>query len=132
MVKMPSEVKDVIEKQKPLPIATADKSGIPNVVFVTMWKILDDETILFVDNFLNKTRNNLDANPSMAIVAYDGESKRSYQIKGTIEIETSGDIFNIAKKMADARKVPGKAAVVFKVEEIYNALYGPRAGERIA
>jgi len=36
MVKMPPEIKDIVAKQKPLPIATADKSGKPNVVFVTM------------------------------------------------------------------------------------------------
>ncbi len=129
---MPPEVKDVVAKQKPLPIATADKNGKPNVVFVTMWKILDDETILFVDNFFNKTRKNIEANPSMAIVAYDSESKKSYQVKGRISIETSGDRFEEAKKMAESKKLPGKAAVVFHVEEIYNALYGPKAGERIA
>ena len=131
MVKMPPEIKDVVAKQKPLPIATADKSGKPNVVFVTMWKILDDETILFVDNFFNKTRKNLEANPNMAIVVYDSDAKKSYQIKGSVDIETTGERFSAAKEMADARKLPGKAAVVFHVNEIYDATYGPRAGERL-
>jgi predicted pyridoxine 5'-phosphate oxidase superfamily flavin-nucleotide-binding protein len=132
MVKMPSDIKNVIAKQKPLPIATADKNGIPNVVFVTMWKILDDETILFVDNFFNKTRKNLDANPNMAIVAYDSDAKRSYQIKGTVDVETEGNRFSSAKEMADAKKLPGKAAVIFHVKEIYDATYGPNAGKRLA
>lgn len=132
MVKMPPEIKDVISKQKPLPIATADKSGKPNVVFVTMWKIIDDETLLFVDNFFNKTRKNLEANPNMAIVAYDSESKKSYQIKGTVDIETRGDKFTNAKEMADSKKLPGRAAVVFHVKEIYDAIYGPNAGKKLA
>ncbi|MDW7726918.1 MAG: pyridoxamine 5'-phosphate oxidase family protein [Candidatus Methanoperedens sp.] len=132
MVKMPSDIKEIVAKQVPLPIATADKSGKPNVVFVTMWKLLDDETILFVDNFFNKTRKNLEANPQMAIVAYDSEAKKSYQLKGTIEIETSGARFDIATGMADAKKLPGKAALVFNVKEIYNATYGPDAGKRLA
>ncbi len=132
MVKMPPEIKDVIAKQKPLPIATADKSGKPNVVFVTMWKILDDETLLIVDNFFNKTRKNIEANPNMAIVAYDGDTKKSYQIKGNVDIETKGNRFGSAKEMADSKKLPGKAAVVFHVKEIYDATYGPRAGERLA
>jgi hypothetical protein len=96
-----------------------------------MWKVLDDETILLVDNFFNKTRKNIEANPNMAIVAYDGEAKKSYQIKGTITIETSGARFDIAKGMADARKLPGKAAFVFNVKEIYNATYGPDAGKKL-
>ena len=29
MVKMPPDIKDIVAKQKPLPIATADKSGKP-------------------------------------------------------------------------------------------------------
>ncbi len=132
MVKMPPEIKEVVAKQKPLPIATADKSGKPNVVFVTMWKIIDDETLLFVDNFFNKTRKNLEANPNMAIVAYDSESKKSYQIKGTVDIETTGGRFAGAKEMADSKKLPGKAAVVFHVKEIYDAIYGPNAGKKLA
>ncbi|HEY9246274.1 MAG TPA: pyridoxamine 5'-phosphate oxidase family protein [Candidatus Methanoperedens sp.] len=131
MVKMPPEIRDIVARQKPLPIATADKTGKPNVVFVTMWKILDDETILFVDNFFNKTRKNIDANPNMAIVAYDGEIKKSYQIKGTVDIETKGNSFISAKEMADSKKLPGKAAFIFHVKEIYDATYGPRAGERL-
>lgn len=131
MVKMPPEVKDVIAKQKPLPFATADKSGKPNVNFVTMWKILDDETILFVDNAYNKTRLNIDANPVVAIVAYDSEIKKSYQIKGTVEIETKGDRYKIAREMADLKKQAGKAAVIFHVKEIYDSSVGA-GGKKIA
>ncbi len=131
MVKMPPEVKDVIAKQKPLPFATADKSGKPNVNFVTMWKILDDETILFVDNAYNKTRMNLEANPVVAIVAYDSEIKKSYQIKGTVEIETKGDRYKIAREMADLKKQAGKAAVIFHVKEIYDSSVGA-GGKKIA
>jgi len=47
-----------------------------------MWKILDDETILFVNNAYNKTEKNIEANPNVAIVAYDSEVKKSYQVKG--------------------------------------------------
>ena len=131
MVKMPAEIKDVVAKQKPLPFATADKSGKPNVIFVTMWKILDDETILFVDNAYNKTRKNIEANPNIAIVAYDSEIKKSYQIKGTAEIETKGDRYMIAREMADLKKQAGKAAVIFHVKEIYDSSVGA-GGKKIA
>ena len=131
MVKMPPEVKDVVAKQKPLPFATADKSGKPNVVFVTMWKILDDETILFVENALNKTRKNIDSNPNVAIVAYDSEIKKSYQIKGTVDIETKGDRYMIAREMADLKKQAGKSAIIFHVKEIYDNTIGA-GGKKLA
>jgi predicted pyridoxine 5'-phosphate oxidase superfamily flavin-nucleotide-binding protein len=132
MVKMPHEIKDIVAKQKPLPIATADKTGKPNVIFVTMWKILDDETLLIVDNFFNKTRKNLEVNPNMALVVYDSDAKKSYQLKGTVDIENKGDKYTSAKEMADSKKLPGKAAVVFHVKEIYDATYGPNAGKKLA
>lgn len=131
MVKMTPEIKDIVAKQKPLPIATADKTGKPNVVFVTMWKILDDETLLIVDNFFNKTRKNIDENPNMAAVVFDGDAKKSYQLKGTITIENKGDKYLAAKEMADAKKLPGKAAVLFHIKEIFDATYGPNAGKKL-
>ncbi len=131
MVKMPPEIQNVIAKQKPLPFATSDNSGKPNVNFVTMWKILDDETILFVDNAYNKTRANIEKNPNVAIVAYDSEIKKSYQVKGTVEIETKGDRYKIAKEMADLKKQAGRAAVIFHVKEIYDSSVGA-GGKKIA
>lgn len=132
MVKLPSDVKDVLLKQKLLPIATANAKGVPNVVFVGMWKFLDDENIMIVDNFFNKTRKNLEENPRVAIVAYDAETKKSYQVKGSITIETEGSHYDEAAQMAASKKLPGKAAVIMHVEEIYNAAYGPNAGMQIA
>ena len=131
MVKMPTEIKEVISKQKPLPFATADKTGKPNVIFVTMWKILDDETILFVDNAYNKTRRNIEENPNVSIVAYDSEIKKSYKVNGTVEIETKGDRYAIAREMADAKKQAGKAAVIFHVKEIFDTSVGA-GGKKIA
>jgi hypothetical protein len=131
MVVLPPEVKDVILKQKPLPIATADNEGNPNVVFIGMWKFIDDETIMIVDNFFKKTAENLKANPKMTLVAYDGESKKSYKVKGSIDYLEQGDKFEEAKAIAESKKMPGKAAVIFHIEEVYNSMYGPNAGERI-
>jgi hypothetical protein len=49
-----------------------------------------------------------------------------------VDIETRGDRFSSAKEMADSKKLPGKAAVVFHVKEIYEATYGPNAGKKLA
>ena len=132
MVKLTPEVKEVIQNQKPLPIATADKNGKPNVIFVGMWKFIDDETIMIVDNFLKKTANNLKENPKLSIVGYDGESKKSYQVKGSVDYLEKGDRFEEAKSLAESKKLPGKAVVIFHIEEVYDSIYGQHAGEQIA
>ena len=63
MVKMPAEVRETLEKQKPIPIATASKSGVPNVVFVGLLKIVDDETLMLADNFFLEDRSEPDGEP---------------------------------------------------------------------
>lgn len=132
VVKLSPEIKEVILKQKPLPIATSDSSGKPNVVFVGMWKFIDDETIMIVDNFLKKTADNLKANPKLSLVAYDAESSQSYQVKGSVDYLEKGERYDEAKSLAASKKLPGKGVVIFHVEEVYNAVYGPNAGEKIA
>src|SRR5512137_1566370 len=93
MVKMPPEVKETLEKQKPLPIATASKSGVPNVVFVGLMKIVDDETLMLADNFFYKTAANLAENPRISILCYNTETKKSFQIKGSVTVSKEGDDF---------------------------------------
>lgn len=133
MVKMPPDVQETINKQKPIPVATADSDGKPNVVFITFLKVVDDETIYIADNFLNKTRANLDENPRVSIVTYDSENKKSFQVKGRVEIMTDGPVYEevVAWVHAKSKAMPVKSAVVIRVEEVYNAMHGPDAGRRI-
>jgi predicted pyridoxine 5'-phosphate oxidase superfamily flavin-nucleotide-binding protein len=134
MVKMPPEVRETLEKQKPVPIATASKSGVPNVVFVGLLKILDDETLMIADNFFYKTAANLKENPKISILCYSSETKKSFQIKGRAEVHMNKDKVHEEMIMwvhGINNKLPAKAAVIVKIEEIYNAMWGPAAGKQI-
>ncbi|MGP8319606.1 MAG: pyridoxamine 5'-phosphate oxidase family protein [Methanosarcinaceae archaeon] len=133
MVKMPQEVKETIEKQNPVPVATVDADGVPNVAFVGLLKILDDETILIADNFFNKTEANIKSNPKISLVAYDSYAKKSYQVKGSVELLTSGLIYEDMVKWVHSKNanLPAKAAVVMHVEEVFNSMFGKHAGEKI-
>lgn len=138
MVKMSQEIQDAITQQGPTPLATANADGTPNVIFIGIKQILDDETILFADNFFNKTLANLKENPKLSFVVLvtdsDGKPTASYQIKGSVEILTSGSIYDDMVKMVHAKNpaLPAKSSVILHVEEIYNALFGPDAGAKIA
>ena len=133
MVKVTEEIKEIFTKQSCIPMSTTDKAGNPNVIYVLMWWWKDDEHIVVVDNFLNKTRKNLEANPKVAFVCWDDKKGKSYQIKCSTKIETSGQLYEEGKKKAVNWKppLPGKAIVVCKVTEVYQALYGPGAGSKI-
>ncbi len=133
MVNMPPEVKEALSKQKPIPIATATKDGTPNVVFINYMKILDDETLLLVDNFFLKTAANLSENPRVSVLCYDSEAKKSFQIKCSATVYKAGPQFDEMRKWVHGinPKLPAKAAVVAKVEAVYDALWGPSAGKLI-
>jgi hypothetical protein len=133
MVKMPPDVRETLEKQKPVPIATASKDGIPNVVFVGLLKIVDDETLMLADNFFYKTAANLMENPKISILCYNSETKKSFQIKGSAMVCKEGPSFNDMRNWVHGinPKLPAKACVMVKVDEIYDAMWGPAAGKKL-
>ena len=137
MVKMPLEVLKLLEQAAPKAlcvIATASKDGKPNVVPIIFAWPLNDEKILIADNFFNKTRLNLEENPRASLTFWSPETKEGYQVKGSIEIHTSGPIFEEAASKVCAVKpnLNTKAGIVLKVEEVYTVKPGPDAGKRIA
>jgi predicted pyridoxine 5'-phosphate oxidase superfamily flavin-nucleotide-binding protein len=134
MVKMPPDVRQTLEKQKPLPIATASSDGTPNVVFVGLFKVLDDETVMIVDNFFNKTATNLAENPKISLLCYSPETKKSFQIKGSVTSCKEGQTYDEMKSWVKGvnDKLPAKSCAIVQVSEIYNAMWGPGAGEKIA
>jgi predicted pyridoxine 5'-phosphate oxidase superfamily flavin-nucleotide-binding protein len=133
MVALTQEIKDAMGTIKAFPVATASKDGIPNVVPIAFVEVKDDETIWLADNFMRKTLANLRENPSISIQVWGPETKGCYQIKGTVEIKTSGPEFEdmqltVRAKMA---KAPAKGLIVVKVTDVFTCAPGPDAGSKI-
>jgi predicted pyridoxine 5'-phosphate oxidase superfamily flavin-nucleotide-binding protein len=118
MAQLPDAVKKAISKQEIFPVATSSQDQIPNVAYIAYLKVIDDQTILIADNYLNKTRKNILSNGNVAFAVRD-EEKGSFQIKGTAERLTEGAMFDEVQKWVPD-KLPKVAAVVMHVEEIYN------------
>jgi len=153
MVKITDEMKEVVQKAGIWAVGTAAQDGTPNVVSIACAKILSDNQILFMANFMNKTLDNLKANPKMAASVWDMAGMKGYQFKGEAKIETSGKIyeegveFDKALMTQIAAQLPPemgkalegmlsqlqpKAAVVLEVKEIYNLAPGPDAGKPVS
>ena len=132
MAKMNPRIKEIVAKQQIVPLATASKDGVPNVVPVNAKKILDDETILISDQFFGKTLKNIRNNSRVAITVW--ENLEGYQIKGSVTIETSGKRFEETAQWIEgigkALDLPlkSKGAIIMKITEIYNVSPGPDAG----
>ncbi|OQY33051.1 MAG: pyridoxamine 5'-phosphate oxidase [Spirochaetaceae bacterium 4572_59] len=121
MAKLSTEVQVAIKKTMPTCIATASKDGVPNVVYITYLKALDDETILIADNKFDKTRKNLDDNPVLSFTVLDPDTKKSYQIKGKMECATEGQKYTDAVEWVHTNhpQLTPKAAFYMNVEEVY-------------
>ena len=113
-------------------VATVNREGIPNVVPIGFARPLDENTILIADNFMKKTRENLEANPKISFVTKDS-TKCPYQFKGSVEIFTEGKYFDTVTEWGQnaMTKLSPKAAVLVKVEEIYSIQPGPEAGKKL-
>jgi len=131
VVKLTEEMKDIIKKAGVVAVATANKEGEPSAAAIAFVKVLSDDELLLMDNFMLKTRQNLGENPRIAVTAWADHS--GYQFKGTARVETSGKVFEegVAWVKSVAPPLNPKAAVVLKVEEVYMGSGGPDAGKKI-
>lgn len=134
MTVLSDEVRQVIDGMTVFPVATASREGVPNVVPMTFVKVVDDDTLLPADNFMHKSRANIEENTVVGMSVWDMQTKRAYQLKATAEIVESGDVFDEAVEWVHKAmpEVKTKAAVVLKVRNVFVCHPGPDHGRDIA
>ncbi len=97
-------------------------NGEPNVVPVAFKDVTDDGKLVVGDVFLETTLNNIKANGGkIAISVYDAQSLEGYQIKGTAEYVTEGDLVNTFKAMVEKMfngAATAKGALVIKPSKV--------------
>lgn len=99
-------------------LTTVDENGRPNSIYFTIGGFFDDHTFFIADNFFHKTRKNILLG-TQASVLFLTPDRDSFQIKGSIHLETEGKIFE-AMKYINPHTLPGRAAAVVKIESIYS------------
>jgi hypothetical protein len=133
MVKLTTEMKEAFGKMKVFPVATAAKDGTPNVIPLGIAWLMGDDTIWFVDNFMNKTLSNLRVNPKIAFFVWGPEIKGCYQVKGVAAIKSSGPEYDEMKAKINEKNpaLPARSLVIVKITEIFECKPGPTAGAKI-
>ena len=77
-------------------------NGEPNVVPVAFKDVTEDGKLVVGDVFLETTLNNIKANDGkIAISVYDAQNLEGYQIKGTAEYVTEGEVVDTFKAMVE-------------------------------
>lgn len=124
-----SEVKAFLDANKMWILATA--GNIPNVVPIYFTKVLDDNRLMLVDVFMNKTLENIKNNPKVAIAVYNAEKLQGYQLKGTATYLAEGPLVNQGNAMAAALKLTAKGVITIDVEEVVVTSPGPDIGKSL-
>ena len=132
MVNVSEEIREAFTAQGVIPMATVNKAGIPNVIYVGMWWWEGEDTLCVCNNYLNKTLANVEETGKVSFVCYGKTG--SFQIKCEAENVTEGALYEKGHKIATEREkpYPGRSAVACKVVEIYKASGGKGAGDKIA
>lgn len=96
--------------------------GEPNVVPVAFKDVTEDGKLVVGDVFLETTLKNIQANGGkIAISAYDAQSLEGYQIKGTAEHVTEGEVVDTFKAMVEKMfngAATAKGALVITVSKV--------------
>jgi len=131
--RLTEDAKRVLAQAKVIPVATASKDGLPNVVPMTFVKTLDDATVLIADNYMDKGARNLEENPRVSICVWDLEAKRAYQIRGDVQILHAGNVYDemVAWVKETKPDAPAKAAVVMTVTNVFVCHSGDDRGKDV-
>ena len=118
MSKIPQIVNDAWnDKEGPIVLTTVDANGVPNAIYATCVRKIDEETIAIADNYFEKTKKNIQSGSKGSILFITSKGK-SFQLKGSIEYHKDGPLFNDMKQWNPAAH-PGHAAAALTVEEGY-------------
>lgn len=102
-------------------IATCS-NGEPNVVPVAFKDVTEDGKLVVGDVFLETTLKNIaENNGKVAISVYDAQSLEGYQIKGTAQYITDGELVDTFKAMVEKMfngAATAKGALIITPEKV--------------
>ena len=112
-------LKDAWDRHEgPIVLTTSDEKRIPNAIYATFVRLLDDGRIVVADNYFNKTQANIKGG-SKGSVLFLTKERKSYHAKGSIEYLTDGPIYEDMRQWVDQKK-PRIAVAVLSVAEFYS------------
>ena len=109
-------------------------SDEPNAIPVAFKDVTEDGKLVVGDVFLNVTLKNIEANGKIAVSACDPQTMEGYQIKGTAEHITEGEIVDTFKKLVSEMfngAVTAKGALVITPEKVIVTTPGAHNGDEL-
>jgi hypothetical protein len=102
----PAAVRVLSGLRAPKFLATRDADGVPNVVPVLSLEAVDEQTIIFGEMMIWKTRRNLEADPRISVLVI-APDLRAWTVRGLFrEFQRSGPHFDLVASREGARYNP--------------------------
>ena len=118
MTKLSDEAKKAIGKISPALLATASKTGKPNVSAKGSLRVLDDEHVVFADIASPRTVANIRENPQVAVICLDAAARTGCRVWGKGTILNTGELFDQLTAEYKKKNMEVKNVVKIAVEEI--------------
>ena len=132
MVKLTSEMIEMIKATRVMPLATASADGEPNVVPIGVLYVIDPETLWIGNQFMKATEKNLKENPRACIYLWGPETKGCLKIKGDVTLVNDGpDYEDMKKRVMESKKLVCNQLIVMKVTGVFDCKSGPKAGDQL-
>ncbi|MEK7447356.1 MAG: pyridoxamine 5'-phosphate oxidase family protein [Patescibacteria group bacterium] len=109
------EVKNLIENN-PIAFGTAEDNK-PNVIGVAYVKVVSDDEVVITDNFMKKTKENLDKNNNVCLAVWD-KDWHGYKLVGEADYHMKGKWKEFVEKMPENEGYLAKGAIVVKVNKL--------------
>jgi len=108
--------KNIIE-DNPVAFASVDKNNKPNVIGVAYIKVIDEKHVLITDNFMNKTKENINYNNNICLAIWDKKWK-GVKLIGKAKYFNRGKYLTYVKKMKENKNLPSNGAILVSVSKL--------------
>jgi hypothetical protein len=116
---LPESVIQAWDEREPIAVlTTVAPDGTPNAIYVGVVGLFDGTTFFVANNYFHKTKENILAG-SKASLLFLTKERKAFQIKGSIELQDSGPVFDEMKRI-NPEKYPSHSAAVLHVEEVFS------------
>jgi predicted pyridoxine 5'-phosphate oxidase superfamily flavin-nucleotide-binding protein len=117
MAKLTEEAKKIISEFGPALIATASKTGKPNVSPKGSFRVLDEEHVVFANIASPRTIANLKENPQLTAIIFDRSTRKGCRIWGKAEIMNAGELFDTISAEYAKRNMKVRNVVKVNIDE---------------
>jgi hypothetical protein len=106
------------DRKGPIVLTTVGEDGVPNSIYASCVSLYGDDTVVVANNYFDKTKKNI-LKGSKGSLLFITNKDKSFQLKGSFDYLTSGEIYDDMKKW-NPSKLPGHAAAALRIEAAYS------------